>query len=292
MRRLPTALLASVAVLTGVTSESSASTIPVPSSTRPVISSISPKSGPATGGTLVTLHGSHFAVVAGKTKVHFGSKTINAICVSDSICVARSPKGTGEVNVRVSTSGGTSATTAASRFVFVAPKSSGSGGAPAKQTTTTMLTTGPAGLQGISDRGSVEWVAAQWVNDYYSIFYKWPNILYGENVLSAKFETAAFASYNLKNNLATNVGVQNEWTLVKTEKSGIYPDITSADVPVGAGTCVLHCVVVVQWTYGSLNSSGAQLPAAANAATAGVSVLLTKVGTKWLVSAPATDVAN
>lgn len=128
MRRLPPALLASVAILAGVASASSASTIAAASSARPVVSSISPKSGPAAGGTLVTIRGSHFAVAAGKTKIHFGSKTAHATCASASICVATSPKGTGTINVSVSTSGGTSTTTAAGRFVYVAPKSSGSGG--------------------------------------------------------------------------------------------------------------------------------------------------------------------
>lgn len=130
------------------------------------------------------------------------------------------------------------------------------------------------------------------MNDYFSIFYKWPNILYGENVLAAKYETPAFAAYNLKNNVASGIGTQNEWTLVTTEKNGMYPDVTSAYVPFGAGTCPIHCVVVVMWTDGNLDSSGAELLPAASAATTAVSVNLTKTHSKWLVSAPSTSVAN
>lgn len=176
----------------------------------------------------------------------------------------------------------------------------GGGGTPgstttstiAPTTTTTILTSGPTGPRGISTVGSVEWTAAQWVSNYYSLFYKWPNVLYGENVLAAKYETPAFAAYNTKNNVSTGVGSQNEWTLLKDNKSGIYTNVTSSNVPSGAGTCAIHCVVVVNWTYGNLNSSGAQLPPAPNAATSGVSVMLTRTGSKWLVSAPAISVAN
>ena len=127
MRKFPVYLLASACILAGVAS-ASVSTIAAAVSVRPVLTNISPKSGPATGGTLVTLHGSHFVVAANKTKVHFGRKTANATCVSTSVCVATAPKGTGKVGVSVSTSGGTSAIRAADHFTYVGPRPSGSGG--------------------------------------------------------------------------------------------------------------------------------------------------------------------
>ena len=82
----------------------------------PKVAGISPNKGPTGGGTLVTITGTN---LAGATAVHFGSVAahINSI-VSATKIVVTSPKGTGTVDVTVTTAGGTSAKTSADRFTY------------------------------------------------------------------------------------------------------------------------------------------------------------------------------
>ncbi len=73
----------------------------------PVVSGISPSSGPATGGTLVTISGAGFTP---ESTVQFGSTLIASVSVNaagTAITVA-APGGIGNVGVSVSTTGGTS----------------------------------------------------------------------------------------------------------------------------------------------------------------------------------------
>lgn len=85
---------------------------------RPVITSISPASGPVSGGTAVTIHGTGFA---GATAVAFGSAPATAISVqSATVIVAISPAGSGTVTISVTTPGGTSALGAGAQFAFTA----------------------------------------------------------------------------------------------------------------------------------------------------------------------------
>ncbi len=94
----------------------------------PVVSGISPASGPIGGGTLVTITGTGFT---GATAVDFGASPVTSVTVSSgSSITAVSPAGTGTVNVTVITPGGTSATSTADQFsyatapsvLFVIPK--------------------------------------------------------------------------------------------------------------------------------------------------------------------------
>ncbi|MDN0194554.1 IPT/TIG domain-containing protein [Streptomyces sp. S.PNR 29] len=71
----------------------------------PVVSSVSPNQGPASGGTTVTVTGSGFT---GASLVRFGSKTAAFTVNSSTQITAVSPSGTGTVNVTVTTSQGTS----------------------------------------------------------------------------------------------------------------------------------------------------------------------------------------
>lgn len=90
----------------------------------PVITSIAPISGPAAGGTIVTLTGTGFT---GALAVGFGPTDASAISVmSDTTMVAVSPAGTGTVNVTVVTPGGISAVNAAVQFGYAGGASSGS----------------------------------------------------------------------------------------------------------------------------------------------------------------------
>ena len=87
----------------------------------PTVTSINPTSGPTAGGTTVTINGTNLTGVAG---VGFGTvAAASFISVSDSTLTAVSPAGTGIVDVTVTTPGGTSATSPADQFTYVAPLS-------------------------------------------------------------------------------------------------------------------------------------------------------------------------
>ena len=85
----------------------------------PVVSAISPASGPAAGGTTVTVSGSG---LAGATKVYFGTATGRTISVNagGTQLTVKSPAGTSgtAVNVRVVTPGGESAAAPAHLFTY------------------------------------------------------------------------------------------------------------------------------------------------------------------------------
>lgn len=83
----------------------------------PTVTSIAPNAGPATGGTVVTITGTNFT---GVNAVSFGGTAASSFTFNSATSItATSPAGTGTVDVRVTTSGGTSATSAADRFTFV-----------------------------------------------------------------------------------------------------------------------------------------------------------------------------
>jgi len=85
----------------------------------PTVTGVSPETGPAAGGTTVTITGSNLAEA---TAVGFGSSSATSVVVnSDNSITAVSPIGTpGEtVDVTVTTPGGTSPTSAADRFRYL-----------------------------------------------------------------------------------------------------------------------------------------------------------------------------
>ena len=87
-------------------------------STPPAVTGIAPGSGPATGGTTVTITGAN---LAGASAVDFGSARVTSF-LSDtaSEITLLSPPGSGSVDVTVVTSAGTSATSSADEFSYVA----------------------------------------------------------------------------------------------------------------------------------------------------------------------------
>jgi acid phosphatase type 7 len=92
----------------------------------PTVSGISPSSGPAAGGTVVTISGTGFSTLAGGTTVSFGPNPgATVTCSSATQCSATSPAGSGTVDVGVTVSGQTSAASTADQFTY-----SSSGGAP------------------------------------------------------------------------------------------------------------------------------------------------------------------
>jgi uncharacterized protein YhjY with autotransporter beta-barrel domain len=84
----------------------------------PVVTSISPTSGPVAGGTVLTINGSNFTAA---TFVKFGTAGGTALTVvSDSKITVTTPAGAGTVDVQVGNAGGTSAATAADQFTYAA----------------------------------------------------------------------------------------------------------------------------------------------------------------------------
>jgi hypothetical protein len=89
----------------------------------PVVTSVSPTSGLAAGGTMVTVNGSHFAFVT-PILVYFGGTQADATTVkmlSDNRLTVVAPAGSGVVDVQVHTSLGTSAVTPADKFTYSGP---------------------------------------------------------------------------------------------------------------------------------------------------------------------------
>lgn len=85
-------------------------------SAAPTVTNVEPHSGPAAGGTSVTVTGTNFT---GGSVVKFGSTTATSVTVnSETSITAVSPAGTGTVDVTVTTPGGTSATSEADRFTY------------------------------------------------------------------------------------------------------------------------------------------------------------------------------
>jgi len=85
----------------------------------PTVTSINPTTGPANGGTAVTITGTGFATGPGASAATFGATPATALnCASSTSCTATSPIGTGTVDITVTVAGMTSATTAADQFTY------------------------------------------------------------------------------------------------------------------------------------------------------------------------------
>jgi uncharacterized protein YhjY with autotransporter beta-barrel domain len=84
----------------------------------PTVTGISPTSGAAGGGTSVTITGAN---LSGASAVTFGATAATGFTVHSATQItATAPAGTGVVDVRVTTAGGTSATSAADQFTYTA----------------------------------------------------------------------------------------------------------------------------------------------------------------------------
>ncbi|GAC1592489.1 MAG: hypothetical protein NVS3B21_12190 [Acidimicrobiales bacterium] len=104
----------------------SSGTPSAPPPSGPTVSSVSPTTGPSTGGTAVTVTGSGFT---GATQVTFGGTSAGTPTVnSDTSLTVTSPPGSpGTVDVSVVTPNGTSARSSADSFTYTS-SSTGSGG--------------------------------------------------------------------------------------------------------------------------------------------------------------------
>jgi outer membrane autotransporter protein len=87
-----------------------------PTVPAPAVTELSPQTGPAAGGTSVTITGTDFT---GATGVKFGGTPAASFTVESATRIkATAPAGTGVVDVRVSTAGGTSEIVAADKFAY------------------------------------------------------------------------------------------------------------------------------------------------------------------------------
>jgi subtilisin family serine protease len=95
----------------------------------PVVSDLTPRSGPENGGTNISITGAGFAQdVAGapQTIVAFGANAAASVtCSSATSCVAVSPTGTGTVDLSVTVGGQVSASSPKDRFTYAAPSRRG-----------------------------------------------------------------------------------------------------------------------------------------------------------------------
>ena len=100
----------------------------------PAVTSLSPTSGPATGGTAVTITGTN---LFGVTAVHFAGASATILTHGTTALTVLSPAGTGTVDVTVTTPGGTSATGSGDHFTYTA--------VPAPSITNVSPASGPGG---------------------------------------------------------------------------------------------------------------------------------------------------
>jgi hypothetical protein len=82
----------------------------------PVVTRVSPSSGPRKGGTVVTITGRNFT---GVTAIRIGAATMTSVtCPSSTTCTAITPRGTHTRAIRVVTAAGRSPFTRADRFTY------------------------------------------------------------------------------------------------------------------------------------------------------------------------------
>jgi hypothetical protein len=121
----------------------------------PTVTGISPSSGPASGGSTVTITGANLTAA---TAVKFGAVHATGYTVNSATQItATAPVGSGSVHITVTTAGGTSATGSADQFTYVAaptvtvisPNSGPTAGGTSVIITGTNLTgaTGAAGVK-------------------------------------------------------------------------------------------------------------------------------------------------
>lgn len=121
----------------------------------PTVTGIAPNSGPGTGGTTVTINGTNFGSVSAVT---FGGTAAASYSVDSNLQItATAPAGFGTVDVRVTTDGGTSATSANDQFTYfsapVITSISPTVGSPAGGTHVTIAGANFTGATGVSFGG-------------------------------------------------------------------------------------------------------------------------------------------
>ena len=123
-----------------------------------VVSRVAPGTGPTSGGTSVTISGTG---LSGATAVHFGSVSASILSDSATSLTATAPPSIGgSVDVTVTTTAGTSQTTAVDQYTYIYPKPvitsiSPSAGAPGGGSAVTITGSGFTGATTVSFGSSV-----------------------------------------------------------------------------------------------------------------------------------------
>jgi hypothetical protein len=105
------------------------------------LTSISPTSGRATGGTLVTFNGTGF--VAGSTSFFFGANPATGVSCSSAIrCQGTAPAGVGQVTVTAVVSGQPASGSATYKYIATLKSISPMGGSPKGGTVVTIIGSG------------------------------------------------------------------------------------------------------------------------------------------------------
>ena len=155
--RLATKLAVGVTalVLTAVTGVALAPPPRALAATRPVVTHISPATGPLQGGNTVIIRGRRFKANGHRLvkKVMFGRTAATKVSVrSATRIIVRAPKGTGTVNVRVITSQGESPKVPADRYTYAIQPLKVMGVSPATGSTAggTVVTISGGGFTGVT----------------------------------------------------------------------------------------------------------------------------------------------
>ena len=140
----------------GTSATSAADEFTYAASTSPTVASISPDSGPAGGGTNVTITGTN---LTGATAVEFGGAAATNVAVDSATQItATSPAGSGTVNVIVTTPNGTSPASPSDLFTYLAAPTvtaiSPTAGPVAGGTTVTITGTNLAGVTAVNFGGA------------------------------------------------------------------------------------------------------------------------------------------
>jgi hypothetical protein len=119
----------------------------------PTVTHVNPNSGPAAGGTSVTITGTSFT---NTTAIKFGSANATSFTVNSATSVtAISPPGTGTVDVTATTPNRTSATTAADRFTYLTANTTVTSTSSQRPSEVGQPVTFTATMTGVSPTGTV-----------------------------------------------------------------------------------------------------------------------------------------
>jgi autotransporter passenger strand-loop-strand repeat protein len=262
----------------------------------PTISNVTPASGPVGGGTTVTIVGTNFN---GATSVSFGGKAATSFTVvSTTKITAKDPAGTAGqvVDITVTTAGGTSATSSADKFNYVAKP---------------VITTQPSNLTVTAGQSATFKVIASGTG----LKYQWQRFVGGAWVNVSSSNTSSFtgattASFTITSPAAGDAGnyrvvISNAGgtvtskTVSLTVNAATPPTITTqpSSVTVTAGQPAMFTVVATgtgpltyQWqkliggTWVNVSSSNTSSFIGANSATFSItSPVASDAGTYWVV---------
>jgi IPT/TIG domain-containing protein len=112
----------------------------------PTVTGVGPTSGPESGGTTVTITGTD---LSGTTDVEFGNTPASDFSADGPTqLTATAPPGTGTVDITITTPGGTSTTSDADQYTYIAPRVVQQTGSPTVATGPPTVQSSGAGLEG------------------------------------------------------------------------------------------------------------------------------------------------